>query len=495
MLKSKFKVVNLVSLFVLAISFLFLIDTVKAETMEVGDYVSKIYMKKVKGESKRYLRSQWIYRSSDHQFVYCLEPWTNIIEGENYQVANDVEGTNISKEILEKVKLIAYYGYGYEGHTADEWYTITQMLIWRTVDSDADFFFTNTLNGERNDELFSNELKELSDLVENHYKLPSFANNTYYLSAMKEFEIEDKNSVLNNFEIIDSGIIKNKDNNKLIIYNPQDDIKEIKLIKKTNKYNAIPFVYINDKSQNVMSVGNFSPLETTVNFQFKTGMISLYKKDSEYKSKIVNNKVSLKNAVYEAYDEKNNKVGEIITDENGFGSLSNLPLGKYTIKEVTPSYGYKIDLKVYEIDLTFEKNEKKLTVYEDLDKKEIEISKEYYDENSGMNFPEEGIEFDIYEKDTNKYIGRIITDSNGKASISLPYGTYVFKQVNTREGYQKVSDFEITIDENVKDKINKHLINMPIVKIPNTFAQEMNIEYLLIPLLFLKIILKKKLSK
>ena len=68
-------------------------------------------------------------------------------------------------------------------------------------------------------------------------------------------------------------------------------------------------------------------------------------------------------------------------------------------------------------------------------------SKELYDEPN--------ITFLVYKN--NELINKITTNEIGEATIILPYGKYTIKQENTKEGYLKVNDFEITVDGKNKE--------------------------------------------
>ena len=62
----------------------------------------------------------------------------------------------------------------------------------------------------------------------------------------------------------------------------------------------------------------------------------------------------LSGAVYEVYDKETGaKAGEIITDENGEGSLTGLPLGTYLIKEIQPPEGHLASQEEYEAVLRY----------------------------------------------------------------------------------------------------------------------------------------------
>ena len=56
----------------------------------------------------------------------------------------------------------------------------------------------------------------------------------------------------------------------------------------------------------------------------------------------------------EDYYKKNELTATITTDETGIAKLSDLPLGKYYVKEKETAEGYVLDGEIREIDLTYE---------------------------------------------------------------------------------------------------------------------------------------------
>lgn len=473
MKKLKNRKIRILSIIAVVVSSFLLISNVKAESMIVGDYVDKIYLKKVKGDTKKYLRSQWIYRASDNKFVYCLEPWVIIDESQEYQ--ETIDFNDISKTTLDRVKLIAYYGYGYNNHQNDYWYTVTQMLIWKEIDKDADFYFTDRLNGDRIN-LYENEMNEILNLVNNHYKLPSFANNSYKFSIGKDYQLNDENNVLNLFEIeSNDNIIKN--NNLLTIKSTEAKNISINLVKQTNKYKNIPLIYVSGNSQNVMAVGNYESVKTSLNIEFVSGSIKLIKKD---KDGVINKNVSLQNAEYILYDEAKNIVGRFVTDANGMSEIKNLPIGKYYIKEAKSSYGYELDLKEYMVNLDINNLNENLIVYEKQKEKVVKINKVYINKDTNQEINEDGVIFEIYKQGESNVYKTLKTDKQGTFKISLPYGTYIFKQKNSKNGYKKVDDFTIVIDETTSETVNKKLIDYPelTIKVPETFADRKNNVYI-----------------
>ena len=466
------------SLVVKVVSFIFVAGVcllwdahVKAESIYAAEYVGQVYIKKEKAGVKKYLRSQYMRRGSDGQFMYCLDPWINILDNNNYNVllADQYSEIKLSKEVVDKLRLIAYYGYGYPGHEDENWYTITQMLIWKTVDPEADFYYTDRLNGNRV-EKFTQETQELENLVARHYTLPSFAQKTIESSIKRELVLEDKNGVLKNFLLIDNNdlVVDIKDN-KLFLQSDEELTAVFKLKNTANLYGKDTLFYICENSQDAMVVGNYQPIETYFKVYFKSGSISLRKLDSESKDNQVNLPYSLENAVYELYDENGNYIDRIITDKKGMASISNLPLGKYTLKEKKASYGYLVDPKTYDIELTIENCNQTIDLFEEKIKKELIINKFYLD---NQIYAEANVEFAIYDMN-NTLIDTVITDENGKATISLELGKYMVKQLSTKEGYEKVDDFmiEVTLKQ---DKIIKNLYDNKsptiTVEVPDTYA-------------------------
>ena len=124
----------------------------------------------------------------------------------------------MTKEQWQRISLLAYYGYGYENHTSTKWYAITQILIWRTADPSGNFYFTDGLNGSRNDSLFINEINEIESLVNNHYKVPNFNETNITLPIGNTITLTDINGVLKDYKITnESNVSSSIDNNNLTI--------------------------------------------------------------------------------------------------------------------------------------------------------------------------------------------------------------------------------------------------------------------------------------
>ena len=162
------------------------IDKVNAETYTgqaiwPSEFISNIYIKKFRADGYiKYQQAQFIRRSEDNKFVYCLQPYVEIDNNLPYYdvIRSDYAAVlNMTEAQWDRVSLLAYYGYGYNengyDHSNNKWYAITQVLIWRTVEPTSRIVFTDTLNGNEVSDKFASEIAELESMVANHYKRPN----------------------------------------------------------------------------------------------------------------------------------------------------------------------------------------------------------------------------------------------------------------------------------------------------------------------------------
>lgn len=98
---------------------------------------------------------------------------------------------------------------------------------------------------------------------------------------------------------------------------------------------------------------NASNLQYSVDW-LDFGYIDLYKSSSNKDLTNTNGCYSLKGAQYGIYCD-GVKVDEIMTDENGYGKSSILPVGNYTVKEIKASPGYQLDQTEYHVTVNKEK--------------------------------------------------------------------------------------------------------------------------------------------
>lgn len=221
-----------------------------------------------------------------------------------------------------------------------------------------------------------------------------------------------------------------------------------------------------------------------------TATISLYKQDSETGNEPQGD-ATLEGAVYGLFAredivhpdgktgvlyKKGTQITSLTTDKNGQASVSNLYLGKYYLKELTPPAGYLLDQEEHDVDCSYEGAnvpavERKAISKEDVIKQPFQIIKAA---NNGKTDADllEGVGFsawlvsDLKVKADGSYdfssANPVVLTSNGKTemftdakgyacSIPLPYGTYVVRETTEKHNYEPVDDFIVTINENHPD--------------------------------------------
>ena len=218
-----------------------------------------------------------------------------------------------------------------------------------------------------------------------------------------------------------------------------------------------------------------------------TATISLYKQDSETGNEPQGD-ATLEGAVYGLFArediahpdgktgvlyKKGTQITTLTTDKNGQASVSNLYLGKYYLKELTPPAGYLLDQEEHDVDCSYEGAnvpavERKAISEEDVIKQPFQIIKAA---NNGKTDADllEGVGFsawlvsDLKVKADGSYdfssANPVVLTSDGKTemftdkkgyacSIPLPYGTYVVRETTEKHNYEPVDDFIVTISEN-----------------------------------------------
>lgn len=253
---------------------------------------------------------------------------------------------------------------------------------------------------------------------------------------------------------------------------------------------SVPTGYtIDAKAYNVtLNIGKTSNMNVTD--KRVTATISLHKQDAET-GNTPQGDATLEGAVYGLFAredivhpdgktgvlyKKGTQITSLTTDKNGQASVSNLYLGKYYLKELTPPVGYLLDQEEHEVDCSYEGAnvpvvERKAISNEDVIKQPFQIIKAA---NNGKTDADllKGVGFsawlasDLKVKADGSYDfssanpvvitadgkTEMFTDEKGYAcSIPLPYGTYVVKETTSKHNYEPVDDFIVTINENHPD--------------------------------------------
>lgn len=171
--------------------------------------------------------------------------------------------------------------------------------------------------------------------------------------------------------------------------------------------------------------------------------------------------------------KKNEQVATLTTDKEGKASVSNLYLGKYYLKEITPPVGYLLDEEEHDVNCNYEGDQvetvKRNTVSkEDVIKQPFQLIKAADNDKTDADLLK-GAGFSAYlissltVKDDGSYDftnatpivltedgkTEMFTDERGYAcSIPIPYGRYIVRETTTPHNFMPVDDFIVTVTEN-----------------------------------------------
>lgn len=400
----------------------------------------------------------WMIVSSyDDKVYYCIEP-----ELEMYNSSNAINGaytiyrgedissnSRLTKEMAERVKLLAYYGYKYKGHTDKKWYGITQVMIWQTVIKNASGNYKNTTwsfkdsrYGNVNDNLYKNEVAELEKLVSNHRKKPSFDNTLVSLNIGQTITIKDDNKAISNFVLSKSNLVDiNENGDELIITGKNIGRDTINLTNDIGLRTS--YELYTSSMQDVISRGEVTYINSKFDVEVLGGVVTLFKKDKDSKTTEAQGDATLLNSKYNIYDMEDNLVKEIVIDKQG--KEVSLPFGDYKIKEEIPPLGYTKSDKEYEFSLSKENDKISLDLYDLVIKGTHVINKSKG--GAGEEFTSEvGAVFKVVNM-KGEEVGKIKTFKRGVGTINLPYGKYKIIQEIGAEYYAYVEEYEINIDQ------------------------------------------------
>ena len=173
------------------------------------------------------------------------------------------------------------------------------------------------------------------------------------------------------------------------------------------------------------------------------------------------------------YYKKGELVTILVTDKDGYASIDNLPLGKYTLKEIKSANNNVLDPNTYEFELVYEDQYtevvyKTFTLDNKYPKGELEFTKT--DLVTGDPLPDTKIEI-FTENGVKVFEGR--TDENGKIIITdLPVGKYFILESDAPDEYilnEEKMWFSITENGEI---VKANMTNEKIVEVPNTLQEK-----------------------
>lgn len=225
--------------------------------------------------------------------------------------------------------------------------------------------------------------------------------------------------------------------------------------------------YVKQTTQTV-TVTNGNTAIVSFNNKLKKFRVNVVKSDIEKGN--AQGDAKLSGAKYGIY-KGNQLIDTYTTDENAsFTTKYYICDANWTIREISASEGYLVNDEVYKVGAdpklyTVEYNECKNAVTEQVIKGKIAIIKHTDDGSTQIETPEKGAEFQVYLKSAGSFVNAdkdekdtIICDEDGFASTKLmPYGVYTVHQTKGWEGREKIKDFDVFIDTDMKEY--KFLIN------------------------------------
>ena len=445
---------------IILVVFIFIVGMIsvnaKTDDIYAAEKIDGMYIRKISSSGKDVSKQGgFIRRTSDNSFVYCVEPFVDLINYYTYDVYNNNQDKylGIDKNTWEKLSLIAYYGYQYGNHTEDYWYYITQVMIWRTVDPEASFYFTNTLGGENDERLYAKEIEEIESLVSNHYVTPEFEEIVLKEGETKRFS--DKNNVLSNYVVVGNSNVTIEDN-ELVVTKDTIGNEDIILRKDSNNFSDVPLVYINPDSQKVLAVGNLEPVSCKVNVKVTGYSLKIIKVDA-----LTGDALKMTGIKFNIYDADTNEfIMEVITDDNGEIIIDKLlSKGNYKIKEVNNQTidGYEISDEEIYFEITGEEDLVTIEFPNNQVLGAIKVLKTNEDGNALA-----GVTFGLYQSD-GTLVDIIVTDESGIALFeNLQAGTYQLRELATIDGYlldETVHEIELKLENNKLETVTIKLVN------------------------------------
>ena len=419
-----------------------------------AEKIDGMYIRKISDSGKEVTRhGGFIRRVSDNQFVYCVEPFVDLVNNHTYDIydSNYTAILNITDEIWNRISLIAYYGYQYGNHTEDYWYYITQIMIWRTVYPEGEFYFTDTLGGDNNINKYAKEIAEIESLVNNHYLTPEFEEIKVNQGDTKRFV--DKNNVLSMYEVIDNTNVV-IEGNELVINGENIGIENIELRKNNDIYEEQPLVYSSDDSQKVLSAGYIEPVSCMINIEVIGYTLKIIKVDA-----LTGDTLKMAGIKFNIYDANTNEfITEAITDDNGEIIIDNLSKGSYKIKEIDNQEipGYEVN----EEEIYFEITGEELITVEFPNNPVLGALKVLKVNEDGNSLA--GVTFGLYQSD-GALVDIVVTDESGIALFeNLQAGTYQLKELATIDGYlldETVHEIELKLENNKLETVTIKLVN------------------------------------
>lgn len=420
--------------------------------------------------------------------VFCIDAFTKFKSNQTMNIV-DWSTVGITQDMAKELSLIAYFGTQVDGRKGDDWYAITQGLIWKVLHesqghTDMCYVETNTNPDYPTTVRLWNEI--LSD-VEQYKKTPSFSNTTVEVDADKTVTLTDTNNSLNGMIIKDNGglNVSINGNNQLII-GGNVDANEITTI--TLQRNIDPsavgtsLAFYNGKTQSVGMFKIKDPLQVKLRVKVNHfGKLELTKYNDDKSGTVP--ETSYRITGPNGFDETHT------TDATGKIKLDRLPIGEYKAVETLAGTGYLINTT--EFGFTIKANETTTINPSNIEPTgRIELTKSIVTNSTNGLLGDaqiKGNTYGLYAKETitnkadtktfykkDQCISTKKTDTDGNITWDdLPLGKYYIKETASNDSLvlnKTVIDIELkyqnqTVSKVIEKKDTNNRVNMQKIQV------------------------------
>lgn len=212
----------------------------------------------------------------------------------------------------------------------------------------------------------------------------------------------------------------------------------------------------------------------------QTVSITINKVDKETGENKAQGYGTLKGAIYEIFKwnkltNEDEKVGEIVTDDKGYGILEGLKAGLYKVKETVASAGYVIDKAIKEIKAGIKELNTANFNYDVKSEEQpitVKVSKHSINE-LGERILVKGAVLEV--KQAGKVIEEFKTEDADKVIKALPAGKYTLHEKVTPDGYFTAEDIEFTVQAIEKEQLVE-MFDEPVPEIKTTAKFETGVK-------------------
>ena len=194
------------------------------------------------------------------------------------------------------------------------------------------------------------------------------------------------------------------------------------------------FVFLDLEQKNIEASKQFT-------WEKREGNIEIVKVDQ--------NGASVEGAEFKVVDESGKQVAKQKTNKEGKITIKGLPVGKYTVTEISAPEGYILNAETKTVTVKTGETARIKAVNEKIIGG-LEIIK--IDEDTKEKI--EGVTFEVYNS-KKESIGKITTGKDGKAVLkvdNMANGTYYYKEISAPDGYivdSTMKEFKITEENKI----------------------------------------------